>query len=93
MPSPFPVYSRGFSPLQSLHSDKQAAVGWGFLKANNHFIKNLNEKNSMNEYFWGRGRIFTLVIRIRSKIGENLAPCIPAEEAAGKDQTRSCFPQ
>lgn len=29
-------------------------LGGGFLKANNHFIKNLNEKNSVNEYFWGK---------------------------------------
>lgn len=67
--------------------------GGGGLKVNNHFIKNLNEKNSINEYFWGKWRIFTLVIRIRSKIGENLAPYVPAKEPAGKDQTRSCVPQ
>lgn len=68
-------------------------LGGGFLKANNHFIKNLNEKNSTDEYFWGKWRIFTLVIRIRSKIEENLAPCVPAKEATGEHQTRSCFPQ
>lgn len=66
--------------------------GW-VLKANNHFIKILNEKNSIDEYFWGKWRIITLVFRIRSKIGENFAPCVPVKEAAGKDQTRSCFPQ
>lgn len=68
-------------------------LGRGFLKANNHFVKNLNEKNSLNEYFWEKWRIFTLVIRTGSKIGKNTAPCVPAKETAGKDQTRSCFPQ
>lgn len=33
-----------------------------------------------------------LVNKIISKTGKNLAPCVPAREAAGKDQTGICFP-
>ena len=42
----------------------------------------------MNEYFWGKWRIFMLVIMISSKTGKNLAPCVPANETVGKDQTQ-----
>lgn len=47
----------------------------------------------MNEYFWGKWIILMLVIRMSSKIGQNLSPCVPAKETVGEDRTGISFPR